>query len=328
MNKFKKIISLFIAVIMVLLICSCGIIDNGVLYKKKIVATQFPQYEFVKALIGDNKQLKNSFEVSLLIPPGADSHSFDLRVDDLIEIKNSDLFLYTSDEIEQWVKKLDISKYTEVIDLSDGIELFPVEEEADHHHHHEHSSHEYDPHYWLYPLNAIHMVEVIRDLMVDLIQDTYCKEQIKINAINYIESLNQIDQKIRKVVENSETKKIYFGSPFSFYYWTHEYGLEYVLTYATCSIEVEPSINTIINVINDMKKENVKVIYVKELLSENVAEMIAESTGAEIVLLHSCHNVSKEDFDNGKTYLDIMEDNIKALAKGLNVNYDDIKEGK
>lgn len=328
MNKIKKIISLFIAVIMVLLICSCGIIDNGVLYKKKIVATQFPQYEFVKALIGDNKQLKNSFEVSLLIPPGADSHSFDLRVDDLIEIKNSDLFLYTSDEIEQWVKKLDISKYTEVIDLSDGIELFPVEEEADHHHHHEHSSHEYDPHYWLYPLNAIHMVEVIRDLMVDLIQDTYCKEQIKINASNYIESLNQIDQKIRKVVENSETKKIYFGSPFSFYYWTHEYGLEYVLTYATCSIEVEPSINTIINVINDMKKENVKVIYVKELLSENVAEMIAESTGAEIVLLHSCHNVSKEDFDNGKTYLDIMEDNIKALAKGLNVNYDDIKEGK
>lgn len=328
MNKIKKIISLFIAVIMVLLICSCGIIDNGVLYKKKIVATQFPQYEFVKALIGDNKQLKNSFEVSLLIPPGADSHSFDLRVDDLIEIKNSDLFLYTSDEIEQWVKKLDISKYTEVIDLSDGIELFPVEEEADHHHHHEHSSHEYDPHYWLYPLNAIHMVEVIRDLMVDLIQDTYCKEQIKINASNYIESLNQIDQKIRKVVENSETKKIYFGSPFSFYYWTHEYGLEYVLTYATCSIEVEPSINTIINVINDMKKENVKVIYVKELLSENVAEMIAESTGAEIVLLHSCHNVSKEDFDNGKSYLDIMEDNIKALAKGLNVNYDDIKEGK
>ncbi len=328
MNKIKKIISLFIAVIMVLLICSCGIIDNGVLYKKKIVATQFPQYEFVKALIGDNKQLKNSFEVSLLIPPGADSHSFDLRVDDLIEIKNSDLFLYTSDEIEQWVKKLDISKYTEVIDLSDGIELFPVEEEADHHHHHVHSSHEYDPHYWLYPLNAIHMVEVIRDLMVDLIQDTYCKEQIKINASNYIESLNQIDQKIRKVVENSETKKIYFGSPFSFYYWTHEYGLEYVLTYATCSIEVEPSINTIINVINDMKKENVKVIYVKELLSENVAEMIAESTGAEIVLLHSCHNVSKEDFDNGKTYLDIMEDNIKALAKGLNVNYDDIKEGK
>lgn len=328
MNKIKKIISLFIAVIMVLLICSCGIIDNGVLYKKKIVATQFPQYEFVKALIGDNKQLKNSFEVSLLIPPGADSHSFDLRVDDLIVIKNSDLFLYTSDEIEQWVKKLDISKYTEVIDLSDGIELFPVEEEADHHHHHEHSSHEYDPHYWLYPLNAIHMVETIRDLMVDLIQDTYCKEQIKINASNYITSLNQIDQKIRKVVENSETKKIYFGSPFSFYYWTHEYGLEYVLTYATCSIEVEPSINTIINVINDMKKENVKVIYVKELLSENVAEMIAESTGAEIVLLHSCHNVSKEDFDNGKTYLDIMEDNIKALAKGLNANYDDIKEGK
>lgn len=328
MNKVKKIITIIIFTCSILFIYGCGFIDSKPLYKKKIVTTQYPQYEFVKALIGDSKQLSSSFEVSLLIPPGADSHSFDLRVEDLIEIKNSDLFLYTSDEIEKWVKKLDISKYTEVIDLSVGIELFPIEEEADHDHHHSEADHEYDPHYWLYPLNAVKMVETIRDLMIELVKDPECKKQLSSNAFEYIESLKQIDEDIKKVVAKSSTNKLYFGSPFSFYYWTREYGLEYVLTYATCSIEVEPSMNTIINVINDMKKENVKVIYVKELLSDRVAKMISEATGAEIVLLHSCENVSKDDFESGKSYLEIMNENVLALSKGLNVNYEEIKEGK
>lgn len=326
MNRVKKILSIVLLIVSILLINSCGIIDDNPLYKKKIVTTQYPQYEFVKALIGDTKQLNSRFEVSLLIPPGSDSHSFDLRVEDLIEIKNADLFLYTSDEIEKWVKKLDIHKYTTVIDLSEGIELFPIEEEADHHHHGE-ASHEYDPHYWLYPINAIHMVETIKNLMLELVEDQECKNQINSNASKYVESLQLLDEDIKAIVAKSSNKKLYFGSPFSFYYWTHEYELEYVLTYATCSIEVEPSMTTIINVINDMKRENIKVIYVKELLSDKVAKMISEATGAEIVLLHSCENVSKEDFDNGKSYLEIMNDNVKALAKGLNVNYDEIKEG-
>lgn len=321
MKKSKKIILSMLLVVSLMILMGCGIINGSAVYKVKIVTTQFPQYQFVKSIISDNQQLNNKFEVSLLVPPGADSHSFDLRVNDLIEIKNSNLFLYTSDEIEKWVKKLDINKYTRVIDLSEGIEMLEVDEE-EHEHHHESHTHEFDPHYWLYPLNAIKMVEKIRDVMIELVEDTFCQNQIMENASSCINELQKVDQDIRKVVNNATTKKIYFGSPFSFYYWTHYYELEYVLTYATCSVEVDPSMTTIIDVINEMKEENIKVIYIKELLSDSVAEMISEATGAEIVLLHSCHNVSKTDYDNNKTYIEIMNDNVKALAKGLNVDYE------
>ncbi len=325
MKKINKIFVFMVLIIELVVLTSCGIINSGAIYKAQIVATQYPQYQFVKAIIGDSKQLNSKFEVSLLVPPGADSHSFDLRVNDLIEIKNADLFLYTSDEIEQWVKKLDIKKYTKVVDLSEGIEMLEVEE---HEHHHDHQNHEYDPHYWLYPRNAIKMVEAIREAMISLVEDSDCQNQIKINANNYISQLEKIDSDIIKIVSAAKTKKLYFGSPFSFYYWTHYYNLEYVLTYATCSVEVDPSINTIINVINQMKEENVKVIYIKELLSDSVAKMIAEATSAEIVLLHSCHNVSKEDYDNNKTYIEIMNENIIALAKGLNVDYEEVMGGE
>lgn len=326
MKKIKKIFVLMVLTIELIVLTSCGIINDNAIYKVKIVTTQFPQYQFVKALIGDSNQLNSRFEVSLLVPPGADSHSFDLRVNDLIEIKNSDLFIYTSDEIEKWVKKLDIKKYTQVVDLSVGIEMLEVEEE--HEHHHDQQAHEFDPHYWLYPLNAIYMVKTIRDVMLELVEDNECQNQIKENATNYITKLQKLDHDIRKIVSNATTKKLYFGSPFSFYYWSYYYDLEYVLTYATCSVEIDPSMNTIINVINQMKKENVKVIYIKELLSDSVAEMIAEATGAEIVLLHSCHNVSKKDYDNNKTYIEIMNENVKALAKGLSVNYEALIGGE
>ena len=326
MKKIKKIFVLRVLTIELIVLTSCGIINDNAIYKVKIVTTQFPQYQFVKALIGDSNQLNSRFEVSLLVPPGADSHSFDLRVNDLIEIKNSDLFLYTSDEVEKWVKKLDIKKYTQVVDLSEGIEMLEVEE--DHEHHHDHQAHEYDPHYWLYPLNAVKMVETIKNVMTSLVEDSDCKNQIKTNAEKYISQLEKIDSDIIKIVNNAKTKKLYFGSPFSFYYWTHYYNLEYVLTYATCSVEVDPSMNTIINVINQMKEENVKVIYIKELLSDSVAEMIAEATKAEIVLLHSCHNVSKKDYDNNKTYIEIMNENIIALAKGLKVDYEKVIGGE
>ena len=44
---------------------------------------------------------------------------------------------------------------------------------------------------------------------------------------------------------------------------------------------------------------------------------VADNSGAKKVLLHSCHNVSKEDFNNGTGYIELMEENLKALKEAL-----------
>lgn len=333
LNKLLFVCLLFLSIIFT---SSCSVMETTPVNKYKITTTLYPQYEFVKAIIDDDKTLNNLFEVSLIVPPGVDSHTFDPRLVDLIEIKNSDLFIYTSDELETWVANLDVEDYTKIVDLSkdERIELLCVTEEEhvdnSHHDHHGHT-HEHDPHFWVYPIYAAYMVDTIRNSMIELLHEpksgseiinTELIDKINSNADNYIAKLVEVDTAIHSIREHAKNTTLYFASPFSFYYWCHYYDLEYVLTYSTCSTEVEPPLTTIIHVINEIRAHDVKVIYVKELLNINVAEMISDQTGAEIVLLHSCHNISKADRENNLSFLQIMQDNVKYLAMGLGVSID------
>lgn len=327
-NKPKKAICFLSILVSIFMLSGCGLIHHNEMNKIKVITTLYPQYEFVKALIGDDKQLNQIYEVSLIVPPGVDCHTFDPRLSDLIEIKNSNLFIYTSDVLETWVSKLNVQKYTEVLDLSSDPRIVQFkmeehdEEDAEHEEHHQGHAHEYDPHYWVYPIYAKYMVEEIRDKLVEITPDGYGnREKIKIHAEAYIQELEKIDRDIQKITQNAKNKTTYFASPFSFFYWSYYYGLEYVLTYSTCSTEIEPSIKTIIEVINAVKENQVQAIFIKELLNSRVANMISEYTGAEVLLLHSCHNISKEDFNNPMiSYIYLMQQNVKNLAKGLNVD--------
>ena len=333
-RRIKTLIFLITLFLSITFVSGCNVMRTTPAYKYKITTTLYPQYEFVKAIIGDNDKIKNLFEVTLIVPPGVDSHTFDPRLTDLIEIKNSDLFIYTSDELETWVKDLHVATYTKIVDLSqdERIELLEVNEEEyvdSSHHDHHHHTHSIDPHFWVYPIYASYMVDTIRNEMINLLNKPKSGSQVvnqdlieifNNNADNYIAKLIEIDEAIKVVRSNAKVSTMYFASPFSFYYWSHYYDLEYVLTYSTCSTEVEPPLTTIIHVINEIRKHDIKVIYVKELLSTSVARMISNQTGAEIVLLHSCHNISKLDLQNNVTFLKLMQDNVKYLAQGLNVD--------
>ena len=333
-RRIKKFIFIFTLFLSILFINSCNVMQTTPANKYKITTTLYPQYEFVKAIIGDNEKLNELFEVSLIVPPGVDSHTFDPRLADLIEIKNSDLFIYTSDELETWVKDLNVGSYTKIVDLSQDeriecLHLNEEEHEESSHHDHHHHTHSIDPHFWVYPVYASYMVDTIRNELINLLSHPKSGSKIinqnLIDAINnnanqYQQELLKIDEAIKEIRNKATVTTMYFASPFSFYYWSHYYDLEYVLTYSTCSTEVEPPITTIIHVINEIRKHDIKVIYVKELLSISVAQMISEQTGTQIVLLHSCHNVSKQDIDNNVTFLKIMQDNVKYLALGLNVD--------
>ena len=116
--------------------------------------------------------------------------------------------------MEAWVKDIDFSEKTKVVNLSsdERIVLERVEDDAEHHnlvenegdHNHTHV-HAYDPHYWIYPVYAIYMVEQIRDILLNSIQDPY--EMIGLAMINnankYIEALNKIDHQLQYIANNA-----------------------------------------------------------------------------------------------------------------------------
>ncbi len=331
--------------------------------KLKIVATLFPQYDFARQIAGDYA------DVTLLLPPGMESHSYDLRPSDMIEIRESDMFIYTGKYMETWAQTIidSLDDSVMVVDVSDGITLEKEEDyfvdEIDHHHddadehddadghdehhddadehdeHHDdadehdehehdessgsHSSHshaghthEYDPHIWTSPVYAMQMVENIVDALVE--KDPQHETEYHQRADEYIGKLAELDAAFRQVSEDAAHKTIFFGGRFAMTYFVREYGFGCVSAYHDCSAESEPSISSVMKMIDEIEESGAKAVFYEELVDPKVARTIAEETGVKLLLLHSAHNVSREEYENGVTYLDIMWQNVKNLKEGLN----------
>lgn len=338
MKRYRKLqVIISVACIVSLLLIGCSkaeTTDSKVAgdntSKIKVVTTLFPQYDFT------NQVEKDAVEVKMLLKPGVESHTYEPAPSDIIEINKADVFLYTGDEMEPWVSKIldSLDSDVMIVDLSKNITLDKVEdhdhehedEEGDEDHLHEDESeeaeheedhvHSYDPHIWTNPLNAKIMVEDIKTALSEV--DKANKMTYENNAKEYLASLDQLDQDIREVVKQAKRDEVVFGGRFAFHYFFEEYGLDYVSAYDSCSSETEPSAKVIATIIDKVKEDQIPVIFYEEFANPKVAESIANATGAKTLLLHSCHNVSTDDYKNGATYLSLMYQNLENLKEALN----------
>jgi zinc transport system substrate-binding protein len=288
-----------------------------------VTATIFPAYDFVRQISGgDNVNLK------MLLPPGAESHSFEPTPQDIIAIQRSKLFIYVGGESEEWVERIlgsmDVSAM-KIVSLMACVDV--VEEEIVEGMEAEEEvatafeaigvarGAEYDEHVWTSPKNAVRIVRVITDALCEI--DVVNAEAYRQNAAAYIAELNALDGEFQAVVSNGLRKTIVFGDRFPFRYFADAYGLSYFAAFPGCATDTEPSAATVAFLIDKVKREQIPVIFHIELSNERMADVIAESTGAKKLLLHACHNISKRDFDAGKTYLDFMQANVKSLQASL-----------
>ncbi len=322
----KKRLSLVLMVLLISInILSCGNDANGKEDKITIMTTLFPQYDFAKQIVGDK------CEVVLLLPPGGSSHSYEPSPKDIIDINNADLFIYTGDDMEAWVSTILSgidNKDLNVLDLSANIQLINGGETGhDHEHEHEHEgeeenifgdshSHDVDPHYFTSPKNAMVMLQDIYTKIVEL--DSENAEYYQKNFESYMAELVAVDKEIHEIVHEAENDTLYFGGKFALIYFTTEYCLSYESPFASCSHEAEASPKSIVHIIECMKENNVSTIFYEELADPKVAEIIAGEIGGQALLLHSCHNVSKEEFEKGVSYVDLMRQNAENLRIGLN----------
>ena len=174
---------------------------------------------------------------------------------------------------------------------------------------------EYDEHIWTSPVNAMKLVDVIGDTLAEADPahaDTYHQ-----GAENYKKELEEIDSGFREVCANRKRNMIVMGDKFPFRYLADEYQLDYRAAFSGCSSDTEPSAKTIAYLIDKVKEEQIPAVYYLELSSHRVAEIIGEENGAEPLLLHSCHNVTRAQFDAGVTYVQLMRQNIENLRKGI-----------
>ncbi len=281
-----------------------------------VVATIFPPYDFVREIAGDNVAL------TMLLPPGSESHSYEPTPQDIIAIQNCDVFLYVGGESDEWIDEVLSSVEggsRKLIKLMDCVQ--PVEEELVEGMEEEEEEEEgirgpeYDEHVWTSPKNAKLIVTKISETLREV--DPANAEAYNKNAEAYLTKLDTLDAAFQAVVDDAARKTIVFGDRFPFRYFADAYGLSYFAAFPGCSTETEASAATVAFLIDKIKAEQIPAVFHIELSNEKMADTLAEATGAKKLLLHACHNISKADFENGVGYLDLMTANVAALREAL-----------
>lgn len=306
----KRGIALVLFAVLLFCAIACGSPnpENG---KPTVVCTIFPQYDFIRAIAGD------SVNLVMLCKPGGEVHGYDPSLAELSMILESDLFVYVGGETDRWVDDLlrkngrelnavaltDLCRTVEE-ELSPGMQG-EAEEEP-----------EIDEHVWTSPVNAIRITDGLCDALCGILPDETAT--LRQNADAYKKELQSLDDAFHAVVDGGSRKTIVFAERFPFRYLCDELGLTYYAALPGCSSNEEVSLSTVSYLIDRVREERLPGVFTIEFSDGRIAQTIADATGCEVWMLHSCHNVSREDFAAGVTYLDLMRANLESLKKAVN----------
>ena len=289
--------------------------------KLKVVATIFPQYDFIREIAGDR------VELTMLLKPGAETHSYEPSPQEILSIQKCDLFVFVGGESDAWVRTIldgapsDTRRDIALMDLVSLTEAEAHDHEHDEAHEvlsgHNHQEYdEYDEHVWTSPINAMHIVSALCEALCEA--DAANAEFYRANTESYLADLTALDAEIREIIDTSAKKPLVFGDRFPLTYFVKEYNLSYHAAFPGCASESEPSASTITQLMFTIMRERIPVVFYIELSSHQVADILAEQTKVETRLFYTCHNVSADDFAAGLGYLDMMKMNLESLKLALN----------
>ena len=318
MKKYYKLAYALIIAAILALIIFIPVIRNTEEKRPKIISTTFVGYDLARSIIQDSY-----LDAEMLLSPGTDLHSYEPSPQDIIKIKESDVFIYNGGESEEWlnniISEIDTNK-TAVIRMMDVVELLEetddniLESEEG-----EEEETEYDEHIWTSPQN----VQKICSKITSIISEKYpqYREIFAKNLQTENNAISELDSDFRQIAK-STTQPIIMADRFPLRYFVHEYGFDYIAAFPGCSEQTEASAKTISTLIDQVKSSKAKAIFHIELSNQQIANTVKDATGVKVLEFHSAHNISQADFDAGKTYLDLMRQNYLNLKEALHETTD------
>ncbi|MBQ8983096.1 MAG: zinc ABC transporter substrate-binding protein [Lachnospiraceae bacterium] len=337
----KKYIALWITGILLLSnLAACSSAGNGASSGTSgdedtisIVTTIFPEYDWVKEVLGD--QAGNT-EVTMLLDNGVDLHSYQPTVMDIAKIATCDLFIYVGGESDKWAEDalaestnpdMKVINLMEVLgdtvkeeEIVEGMEAEDEDDHGDESGKQEDDEEEieYDEHVWLSLRNAETIVRAIADAIVELDEENASVYQA--NAEGYIKQLQALDAEYQEAVNNGTKNTILFGDRFPFRYLTDDYHINYYAAFVGCSAETEASFETVVFLADKIDELNLHTVLTIEGTDHRIAETIIENTKSKdqvVLSLNSMQGTTSEDVEEGATYLSIMEENLEVLKEAL-----------
>lgn len=319
----KKLFSTIICLCLLFSLCGCksGCYESGG-EGLDIVTTVFPAFDFAREIAGDKAQ------VCLLVPPGSEAHSFEPTAQDILRIQNCDLLICNGGESEVWLEGMLEGMDTEVPrlvmldcvqaleeEVKAGMQVARHEHGEEDHEGHDHEEAEYDEHVWTSPRNAALISRAIGEALcsIDPVNSQYYTGRTE----SYCQKLLALDGEFRALAESSGRPTMIFADRFPARYFVEEYGLDYYAAFPGCAEEAEPSARTVAFLIDKVRQEQVPAVFYIEFSNQKMADVICEDTGCQKLLFHCCHNVTRQQLDEGISYLGLMEQNLNTLREAL-----------
>lgn len=296
----KKFLFALMLVCLAVLLCSCAQV-NAKSDRLNVVTTIFPPYDFARQIAGDK------IDLTMLISPGSESHTYEPTVKDLIALKNADVFVYIGGESDEWFEDLIAASGNSelaVIKMLDCVDpLFEEDED------------EYDEHVWTTPENCKKIALEMCGAFCE--KDGENADFYKSNYALFAEALTALDADFKNAVSAAKKPVLVFSERFPFRYFAAEYGVECHSAFSGCAVNDDAPLSVIAELISVVKNNGLSTVLYTEFSSEEIADTICLATGAKKALFHSCHNVSEEDFNAGVTYIELMRHNLEVFTEAI-----------
>lgn len=266
MIKYKKyliliiIISVFLFAGVLIKKANLGLISKE--EKIGVVVSILPLAEFVEQ-VG-----KDKVEVTVIVPPGADPHLFELTPVQLKKISQAQLYVEVGSGLNfelTWMDKIKLI-YKDMLICNSSIGITLVDK---------------DPHIWLSPRNAKTMVENISEALIKI--DPLSQKYFKKNSIEYINKLDLLDKEIKARLEGVKNRRFISYHP-SWGYFAKEYDL---IQIAIENEGKEPSAASLAHIIDQTRTFNISIILVSPQFTIKSAEVVAKEVGAQIIIADS-----------------------------------------
>ena len=300
--------------------CKGGCYESGS-GELSIVTTVFPAFDFAREIAGERAS------ICLLVPPGSESHSFEPTAQDILRIQNCDLLICNGGESEVWLEDMleglegDIPRVVMLDcvqaleeEVKEGMQAQAHEHEEEEAEGHGHEP-EYDEHVWTSPRNAALISRAISERLCSI--DPENAEYYTSRCDSYCDSLLALDEDFRSLFQELGNPTMIFADRFPVRYFVEEYGLDYYAAFPGCAEQAEPSARTVAFLIDKVREENTPAVFYIEFSNQKMADIICEDTGCKKLLFHSCHNVTRQQLDEGVSYLGLMRKNLETLKEAF-----------
>ncbi len=282
---------------LVLIAVALGSIAGGAAGRSgrlKVVTSIFPLMDFARAVGGDRA------EVNLLLPPGAEIHTWQPSARQILNLNRADLFIYIGQHLEPWADEVARSRRQSdraVFEASRGKALLGN-----------------DPHLWLdFGLDGV-IVAGIRDALAAL--DPQGVDVYRKNAASYIARLEDLDAKFKAALGTCSQRTLVVGGHAAFGYLAARYGLTQIALYGL-SPDSEPTPRRMIEITRDIKERRIAAVFFETTVNPKLAKLLAKETGAVALPLSDGANLSPEQAARGFTFLQVMDQDLTSLRHGL-----------